>query len=234
MTAPPMRIGIRVPQYGGTWDEIRAVADYLDRSGVHALWVNDHLQSPGRVKADPTFDAFTTLSALAALTQRVQLGIAVLSSSYRPPQLAAKMASVLDEISGGRLIVGLGTGSDQPEHAAYGFDFGTPRERTDRLRSALDVMDAMWAHPTGASVAGILENAPNMPCSRRPPVWLAAHGPVLLRRAGRSADGIIAAWVSPDELSARAAIAHEAATAADRPAPRIALYTFCLIAPSTT
>src|ERR1019366_8658813 len=129
--------------YGGTWGEIRAIAELLERSRVDALWVNDHLQSPGRIKFDPTFEAFTTLGALAALTARIHLGIAVASASYRPPQLAAKMASVLDVISGGRLIMGLGTGSDRPEHAAYGYDFGTSSERTTRLRTALEVMEAM-------------------------------------------------------------------------------------------
>jgi alkanesulfonate monooxygenase SsuD/methylene tetrahydromethanopterin reductase-like flavin-dependent oxidoreductase (luciferase family) len=233
MTAPAMRIGIHVPQYGGTWDDIRAVAEYLDRSAVDTLWVNDHLQAPGRIKSDPTFDAFTTLSALAPLTRRVNLGIAVLSAAYRPLQMAAKMASVLDVISGGRLIVGVGTGSDRPEHATYGFPFGTARERTDRLRVTLEVMNAMWEHPDGASVANILDDAPNLPQSGRPPVWLAAHGPVLLTLAGRVADGIIAAWTPPAELGARARIAHESALAAGRPRLRVRLYSFGLIAPST-
>ena len=151
MTSGVPRIGIRVPQYGGTWDDIARTAVLLDGSGVDALWVNDHFQSPGREKTDATFDAFTTLGALAALTHRVRLGIAVMSASYRPAQVATKMATVLDAISGGRLIVGLGAGSDRDEHRAYGIPFGTPSERTAGVRHTLAVMDAMWASPDGAT-----------------------------------------------------------------------------------
>lgn len=230
MSAPPPRIGIRVPQYGGSWDAIRAVAQLLDASGVDALWVNDHLQSPGRIKSDDTFDALTTLAALAPLTHRIRLGAAVLSAAYRPPQLAGKMLSVLDVIADGRLIVGLGTGSDRPEHAAWGYVMGTPAERTGRLLRCLEVMDALWAHPDGASVPGALVGAPNRPTRGRPPIWLAAHGPVLLRHAGRTADAIIAAWASPGELARRAAVAAAAAADAGRPAPGVALYSFCLAA----
>jgi fatty-acyl-CoA synthase/benzoate-CoA ligase/fatty acid CoA ligase FadD22 len=221
-----------VPQYGGTWDEIRGVAESLEGSGVDALWVNDHFQSPGRIKTDPTFDAFTTLAALAATTTRIRLGVAVLSASYRPPQIAAKMASVLDAIAGGRMIVGLGSGSDIAEHAAYGVAFGTPAERTAGVRQALAVMDAMWDRPEGANVAGFIAGAPNRPLIRRPPVWLAAHGPLLLGHAGRHADGIIAAWSSADELAARVAVAAAAAAAAGRPPLAVALYTFCLVGSS--
>ena len=79
-------IGLRVPQYGSSWDAIRDAALRIEALGFDSVWVNDHLQSPGRVKRDPTFDAFTTLAALAALTTRVRLGTVVASASYRPPR----------------------------------------------------------------------------------------------------------------------------------------------------
>lgn len=225
------RIGVRVPQYGGTWEEIRAVAELLEAAGVDALWVNDHFQSPGRTKSDAAFDAFTTLGALAAVTERVRLGVAVLSASYRPPQIAAKMTAVVDAIAGGRLVVGLGTGSDVAEHAAWGVPFGTPAERTAGVRRTLSVMQTMWDHPEGADIDGLVADAPTRPLVRRPPIWLAAHGPVLLRHAGRHADGIVVAWSSPDELAGRVAIASAAADAAGRPPLAVALYTFGLIGP---
>src|SRR5580765_3540901 len=95
-------IGLRVPQYGSTWPELRDAALRIERLGFDGVWVNDHLQAPGRIKRDPTFDAFTTLGALAALTGRVRLGTVVLSASYRPAPIAAKMATIADVISGGR------------------------------------------------------------------------------------------------------------------------------------
>ena len=86
-------IGVRVPQYGSSWEGdpgVRRAAP--SGAGFAGLWVNDHLQSPGRMKDEPAFDALVTLSALAALTARPRLGVAVLSASYRPAPLAAKMA----------------------------------------------------------------------------------------------------------------------------------------------
>jgi acyl-coenzyme A synthetase/AMP-(fatty) acid ligase/alkanesulfonate monooxygenase SsuD/methylene tetrahydromethanopterin reductase-like flavin-dependent oxidoreductase (luciferase family) len=228
-------VGVRIPQYGSTWPQVRDFALRAERLGFEGLWVNDHLQSPGRVKAEPTFDALTTLGALAAITSRPRLGVAVLSASYRPAALAAKMATVLDVISGGRLIVGLGTGSDVPEHRAYGVPFGSPGERTAGLRDALEVMRAMFRHPEGADVPGALEGAPNQPPPAQPggpPILLAAHRPRLLRLAGERADGIVAAFAGADEVAARLAVADEARRAAGRPPLRCAVYTFALPVPS--
>ena len=224
-------IGVRVPQYGSSWAHIRAFARRAERRGFAGLWVNDHLQSPGRVKDEPAFDALVTLSALAALTERPRLGVAVLSASYRPAPLAAKMATILDVVSGGRLVVGLGAGSDVPEHRAYGVPFAPPRERTDALRDALEVMRAMFAHPEGADVPGALAGAPNQPPPVQPggpPIWLAAHRPRLLRLAGERADGIVAAFAEPEEVGRRLAVAEEARLAAERPPLACALYTFAL------
>src|SRR5207248_10438133 len=98
--------------------------------------------------------------------------------------------------SEGRLVLGLGTGSDRPEHAAYGFLFGTPRERTAGVRQTLSVLRAMWDERERVTVDGVLENAPNAPSPAQPdgpPIWLAAHGPRLLRVAGEEADGVFAA-----------------------------------------
>ena len=220
------RIGVRVPQYGSTWPEIRDAALHVERLGFDGVWVNDHLQSPGRVKRDPTFDSLTTLSALAALTSRVRLGTVVLSASYRPAPLAAKMATIIDVISEGRLVVGLGTGSNVEEHRAYGVPFPARAERTRRLSETLDTLQAMFH--------GDPDAPPNVPASPReggPPIWLAAHGPRLLRMAGERADGIVAAFVGPEEAGRRLAAA-TAARPADLPPLSCALYTFVLPVPS--
>jgi acyl-coenzyme A synthetase/AMP-(fatty) acid ligase/alkanesulfonate monooxygenase SsuD/methylene tetrahydromethanopterin reductase-like flavin-dependent oxidoreductase (luciferase family) len=225
-----VRVGLRVPQYAGTWPDLRDAALLAERLGFAHLWVNDHLQTPGRRARDAAFEGLTTLAALAPLTSRARLGVAVLSASYRHPALAAKIATVLDVISGGRLIVGLGAGSDRDEHAAYGFPFTTPKERTATLGRAVEVMRAMWDEPQGASVEGVLRNAPNLPRPAQrpgPPLWLAAHGPALLRLAGRKADGIVAAFLTPEELSRRCAIAQEA-RGQGRPPLDVALYAYAL------
>ena len=222
-----MRIGVRVPQYGSTWAELRDAAGHIERLGFDGIWVNDHLQSPGRNKREPTFDALTTLAALAPITERARLGVAVLSSSYRPPALVAKMTTILDVISAGRLVVGLGTGSDRPEHAAYGYPFGTPGERTAGLVAALDTMRAMATAPDGP-----MPNRPPAVQRPGPPIWLAAHKPKLLRLAGERADGIVSAFLPPGELAARRAVAEEARQAAGRPPIACCLYTFAFAYPT--
>ena len=222
MSAPA--IGVRIPQYGSDWPGVRDFALRAERLGFESLWVNDHLQSPGRLKSEPAFDALTTMAALAALTRRPRLGVAVLSASYRPAPLAAKMATLLDVISEGRLIVGLGTGSDVDEHRAYGVPFGSPAERAEGLRAALEVMRAMFEHPDGADVEGLLEGAPNRPAPVQPggpPILLAAHRPRLLRLAGERADGIVAAFVGADVVAGRLSVADAARLAAGRPPLRV-------------
>lgn len=212
-----MKIGVRIPQYGSTWGQVRDAAVRIEQLGFDGIWVNDHLQSPGRLRTEPTFDALTALPAVATLTSRARLGVAVLSATYRPAALAAKMTSVLDVISDGRLVVGLGTGSDRDEHAAYDYPFGSPAERSAALIDALDVMQQMRDDPDGAM--------PNQP-DGRPPIWLAAHKPRLLRLAGQRADGVVAAWVPPDEFAARRAIAEHARDEAGRSDLAYCLYTF--------
>src|SRR5262249_60740522 len=87
---------------------------------------------PGR----PSFEAWTTGTALAAVTDRVRLGHLVLASGFRHPALLAKMATTLDHVSGGRLDLGLGSGSYAPEFAAFGIDFPPARGRAERVRGA--------------------------------------------------------------------------------------------------
>lgn len=227
-------IGVRIPQYGSTWEQIRAATLRAEELGFDGVWANDHLQSPGRVKQDPAFDAFTTLAALAPLTHRVRLGTVVLSASYRPPLLAAKMATILDVISAGRLVIGLGSGSNAEEHRAFDVPFPAPAERTERLRVTLETLRAMF---TGAAdlAAGIGPVPPNSPAPTRaggPPIWVAAHRPRLLRLAGERADGIVAAFHGPEVVERRLAVAEEARLAAGRPPLACAFYTFVLPARS--
>lgn len=219
-------IGLRVPQYGSSWDAIRDAALRTEALGFDSVWVNDHLQSPGRVKRDPTFDAFATLAALAPLTERVRLGTVVASASYRPPPLAAKMATIIDVISGGRVILGLGSGSNVPEHRAYGIPVPSPPERTERLSAALTTIRAMFRDDEDAP-----PNVPPSPQPGGPPIWIAAHRPRLLRMAGERADGIVAAFVGPEESGRRLRVAREARPEG-LPPLACCLYTFVLPVPS--
>jgi acyl-coenzyme A synthetase/AMP-(fatty) acid ligase/alkanesulfonate monooxygenase SsuD/methylene tetrahydromethanopterin reductase-like flavin-dependent oxidoreductase (luciferase family) len=231
MSAGGPSIGVRIPQYGSSWAEIRTAAIRAEELGFDGVWANDHLQSPGRRKDDPAFDAFVTLAAVAEVTRRVRLGTVVLSASYRGPALTAKMATILDVISDGRLVVGLGAGSNVEEHRAFGVPFGTPAQRTDGLRTTFETMRAMFAGTSGPGVHA----PPNQPPPSRPggpPIWIAAHRPRLLRLAGERADGIVAAFHGPEVVAQRLAIAEEARLRAGRPPLACAFYTFVLPVPS--
>ncbi len=229
---PGLRVGLRLPQYASTWTDLRDAAIRAESLGFASAWLNDHLWTPGRLSRDDAIDAFTGLAAVAAVTDRIALGTAVMSASYRPAPLAAKMASVLDVISGGRLILGIGTGSDAGEHRAYGYPFPEPKERTAGLVQALEVIDAMWSQPDGATLDGLLDDAPCNPpvvSSPRPPILVAAHKKRLLQLAGSRADGIFAAFLDPDDLRARVAIARAAREEAGITRPlRVAVYIYAL------
>jgi len=228
-SGPGLRLGVRLPQYASSWPDLRDAAIRAESLGFDSVWLNDHLWTPGRLHRDAAFDAFTGLAAIAAVTNRITLGTAVLSAAYRPPALGAKMASVLQHISAGRLVIGIGTGSDKGEHDAYGYPFVPPKERTAGLLQALDVMRAMFANPEGATVDGLITDAPCAPGPTTAPILIAAHRPRLLRIAGERADGIFAAFLEPDDLAERVAIAVAAREAAGIETPlRVATYLYAL------
>jgi alkanesulfonate monooxygenase SsuD/methylene tetrahydromethanopterin reductase-like flavin-dependent oxidoreductase (luciferase family) len=140
----------------------------------------DHLYPP-MLPTLPAFEAWTTATALAAVTTRVRIGHLVLCNGFRHPALLAKMAITLDHASGGRLDLGLGSGSYAPEFAAYGLDFPSARERAERLGEALEVITRLFAEER-SSFAGryyALHEAPSLPRPLqrpRPPIHVGGAG----------------------------------------------------------
>src|SRR5581483_9665273 len=108
-SARPIHFGVSLPQISRTWEETRRAAETFERLGYDSVWLNDHLFGVPRPEI-PILEAWTTLSAIGALTQRVQLGTLVSPPGFRNPALMAKVAATLDQITGGRVIVGLGAG----------------------------------------------------------------------------------------------------------------------------
>ncbi len=124
----PLRVGVQLPEVERDvrWPEYLAMARAAEEVGFDSIWLGDHLlyRGDGREERGP-WEAWTLLSALAAVTERVRLGPLVACASFHPPGLIAKMAATVDEVSGGRFTLGLGAGSVEGEHTI----FGLPVER---------------------------------------------------------------------------------------------------------
>src|SRR5689334_7069863 len=214
-----MKIGAIVPQgwtgeYDG-WDALKAwkrtveVAQQADRLGFESIWLFDHFHTVPRPTDEITFESFTTLSALAALTSRVRLGHVVICTAFRNPALTAKMISTMDAISGGRMDLGIGAGWKRDEWLAYGYGFPETRERLARLGDDLGVISAMLAgdkhrHATFAGEHSSVENAINVPKpiqQPRIPIMVGGNGPnVTWRLAARFADELNLDGLEPDEV----------------------------------
>ncbi len=214
-----MKIGAIVPQgwvgeYDG-WDPLKAwkrtteVAQQADRLGFESIWLFDHFHTVPRPTDEITFESFTTLSALAALTSRVRLGHIVICTAFRNPALSAKMISTMDAISAGRMELGIGAGWKRDEWLAYGYGFPETSERLARLADDLGVITAMLAgdkheHATFEGRYSNVRNAINVPKPiQRPrvPVMVGGNGPnVTWRLAARFADELNVDGMSPDEV----------------------------------
>jgi alkanesulfonate monooxygenase SsuD/methylene tetrahydromethanopterin reductase-like flavin-dependent oxidoreductase (luciferase family) len=122
----PFKIGLQLPEveYVARWNDYLTMARMSEAIGLDSLWVGDHLlyDNPGEARRAP-WECWSLLSALAVATERVELGPLVLCAGFRNPALTAKMADTVDEISGGRLILGLGSGWHEPEFTAFGVPF---------------------------------------------------------------------------------------------------------------
>jgi F420-dependent oxidoreductase-like protein len=214
-----MKIGAIVPQgwtgeYDG-WDPIDAwrrsteVARQAELLGFESIWLFDHFHTVPRPTDEITFESFTSLAALAAMTERVRLGHIVICTAFRNPALTAKMISTMDSISGGRMELGIGAGWKKDEWLAYGYGFPETRERLDRLEDDLGVIRAMLAgdkhdHATHEGTHSSVRNARNVPKPiQRPrvPIMVGGNGPnVTWRLAARFADELNLDGLSPTEV----------------------------------
>ncbi len=111
-----------------------------ERLGYHSVWLDDHLM----LDKMPILECWTTLSALSSITERIRLGTMVTCNSFRNPSLLAKMGAAIDNISKGRLELGMGAGVQKKEHIAYGFPFPSLKTRVERLKEAVEIVKKLW------------------------------------------------------------------------------------------
>jgi len=231
-----IHFGATLPQIKRTWAETRATALELEALGFDSVWVNDHLYGiPGPQL--PIFEAWTTLSAVGAITARVQLGTLVSPVGFRNPALLAKIAATLDNITGGRVIVGLGSGWFEMEFSGYGFDFPPLRERLQQLDEAATVMKQLWTEPQ-PSFAGKHFHTSSVFCEPKPvqqphpPILIGGGGEqVLLRLAARHADIWNNLAVNQEQLAHKVAVLrrHCAAIGRDPASIQVSQQTMVII-----
>jgi len=183
------------------------LGDEAERLGFHSVWVGDHLALPrtpstpypyggGAVMLDPDtsmLDPFAVLAALAGRTERVRLGLGVLVAPYRHPLVSAKLIASIDALSGGRMIVGIGSGWMPEEFAAVGADFEARGPQTD----------ACLRYFTQAFTDGEVDGMTVLPKPvqrPRPPIWVGGNAPAAMRRAVTFADGWDAPYADPETL----------------------------------
>jgi F420-dependent oxidoreductase-like protein len=132
------------------FDDVVARAQAAETGGFRSVWVMDHFwQLPALGGPEqPILEAYVLLGALAASTERVQLGTLVTGVTYRNPALVAKMVTTLDIVSKGRAVLGIGAAWYEPEHDGLGFEFPAVRERMDRLAEAVQICRALFREPT--------------------------------------------------------------------------------------
>ncbi len=192
-TAPAPRFGLFIGQVGMSWPELVERFALADELGFDHAWLVDHLMPTDPPYDRPMFEAWTSLAGIASLTQRIRIGVLVSSNTFRHPSVLAKQATTVDHVSGGRLILGIGTGWYPDEHRRFGLDFPSAPERVSRLEEALEVIERLGrAEPAAFEGRHYrLDGALALPQPvQRPriPVLIAAHRPRMLRLAARYAD----------------------------------------------
>lgn len=198
MSRRPLKVGLMFPdterEMGGgsaRWADLLAMARTAEACGFDSIWVSDHLIFRFEGKAPQgVWECWSLLSALAAVTERVEIGPLVSCTGFRNPALLAKVAETVDEISGGRLILGLGAGWHEPEYRAFGYPFG---HRVGRFEEAVRIIAGLL-HNGRVDFAGTYYHARD--CELRPrgprpdalPIMIGTTGDRMLRLTAEHAD----------------------------------------------
>lgn len=212
------------PQQGATYDDILAVAKATEDLGFDAFFRSDHFLTMGGDGLPGPTDAWLTLAALARETSRIKLGTLVTSATFRHPGLLAVQVAQVDQMSGGRVELGLGTGWFAEEHAAYGVPF--PAKRFGLLEEQLEIITGLWSTPVGEKYSFdgthyTLTDSPALPKPVQSPVPVIVGGngprrtPALAARFGTEFN---AAFPEIDDIPQMFARVRAACEEAGRPA----------------
>jgi alkanesulfonate monooxygenase SsuD/methylene tetrahydromethanopterin reductase-like flavin-dependent oxidoreductase (luciferase family) len=209
-------------QEGIEWEQWLALAQAAEAAGLDGLFRSDHYRSI--VRGDPagSLDAWATLAALAARTERIRLGTMVSPVTFRPPSVLAKSVATVDRISGGRAELGIGAGWYEAEHLTYDFPFLTAGERLDELERQLAEIERQW------TAAGDVWPKPLQ--QPHPPIIVGGSAkPRTVRAAVRHADEYNTVFPTVEEARERRSILDEAAREAGREPLRFSMMIGCVV-----
>jgi F420-dependent oxidoreductase-like protein len=228
-------------QQGVTWNHWVALAEAAERLGFEALFRSDHYFSSDGVGGRGATDAWALLAALAARTERIRLGTLVSPVTFRLPSVLAKCAATVDEVSGGRVEIGLGAGWWTEEHTQFGIPFPPTRERFEMLEEQLEIVHRLLTEDRssfqGAHYSLVDAECFPKPVQRpRPPIVVGGTkvGPWMQRLIGSWADEFNTVGGSPDEVRERFARARDGVAAAGREPDTLvtSMMTWFFVAPT--
>jgi alkanesulfonate monooxygenase SsuD/methylene tetrahydromethanopterin reductase-like flavin-dependent oxidoreductase (luciferase family) len=210
------------PSFARPWDELLNFARHIDSGDFgdwHCLWYADHYMSDrpeGAVSDDPALECWATVGALASTTAKVRLGTLVSPTTVHHPAILAKRAATIDQISGGRFILGMGAGWQRNEHAAYGIELYEAPDRVTRFEEAIQIT-RMMLHQPRTTFEGRFFSVTDAPCEPKPvqtplPILVGTSGPRMSRITARWADEWNV-WGTPERVKAKGAVIDQALAA---------------------
>ncbi len=209
-------------QEGVTWEQWLALAEASESAGLDGLFRSDHYRSIVRGEPAGSLDAWATLAAIAARTERIRLGTMVSPVTFRPASVLAKNVVTVDHVSGGRVELGIGAGWFEAEHESYGFPFGTQRSRLDELDGQLEEITRQWTEAEDIRPRPVQQPRP----------WIIVGGrakPRTVAAAIRFADEYNTVFPTLDDARERSSIVADAARAAGRAPLRFSMMIGCAV-----
>jgi alkanesulfonate monooxygenase SsuD/methylene tetrahydromethanopterin reductase-like flavin-dependent oxidoreductase (luciferase family) len=228
-----MKIDLLLIPVGARYPEMRAAARAAENAGYDGVWTWDHLRDPDEAAEAGVPEAWTTLTALAEATRRIALGPLVLNTGLRHPGLLANMAATLQQVSGGRLLLGLGAGAPRSmayarEQEALGMTIPGDRLRAERVAETAQVLRRLWSgDPSSFAGTQFRLDRPSgyLRPDPPPPIIVGGFGPRMAAIAGRFGDGFNTQAMHPD-LGGLGRVAREAHQASGRDPARFSLTVF--------